>query len=734
MSKEMQIPEHWQCSKMSVVCEKIQDGTHFSPPVSKQLAAGPYPYVTAKNVRPYGLDILNITYLAEAEHRQIYQRCDPRTGDVLLVKDGVNAGDAAINTYDGEISLLSSVSMLRPRQRMLTPRFLRFFLLSPQGSGQLKGQLTGTAIKRIILRKIREMYVPIAPLNEQRRIVSKIEELFSDLDAGVAALQRARANLKRYGASVLKAAVDGSLTAEWRAKHPNVEPAAKLLERILAERRQKWEADQLAKFAAAGKQPPKNWREKYVEPESPDTTNLPQVPKGWCWATLETVTDVVGGVTKDQKKENRVGMRNVQYLRVANVQRGFLDLSEIKSLAASEQDIAQLRLMAGDLLFTEGGDRDKLGRGWVWSDEIGECIHQNHIFRARLLSHDIQAKFISHHANTFGRDWFAKAGKQTTNLASINLRVLRRFPVPIPSPSEQTKIVAILDESLSLIAAAGQAIEHGLKRAARLRQSILKDAFEGRLVAQDPADEPASVLLARLQQPGKSSAIKVASEPHKPLKLPKDVFLRRASLVSYAVRRLHRSPNFGETQLMKVAYLTQTHLKVDLQFRFQRYQFGPFDSALYRLQATAGKKAWFVTKQRPSTRQGQRAKGVTYHPGTKIDDMCRYATGYLGHKQTDLDRLLDHIAGMNTDEAELFATAYAAWNDLIIDGRPAHDDAIVAEVHGWHPEKARFTPQMICSRLRWMRQHGYVPTGHGERTQLAGQGAKRKSRRGRAGP
>lgn len=132
---------------------------------------------------------------------------------------------------------------------------------------------------------VRDLDVPIPPINEQHRIVAKIEELFSDLDAGVAALERAKANLKRYRAAVLKAAVEGKLTEAWRAEHPNIEPASKLLERILAERRQKWEADQLAKFAAAKKEPPRNWKEKYVEPTPPVTKGLPELPDEWCWSS-----------------------------------------------------------------------------------------------------------------------------------------------------------------------------------------------------------------------------------------------------------------------------------------------------------------------------------------------------------------------------------------------------------------------------------------------------------------
>ena len=143
------------------------------------------------------------------------------------------------------------------------------------------------------------------PLHEQHRIVAKIEELFSDLDAGVAALKRAKANLKRYRAAVLKAAVEGKLTEEWRAKNPPKEPAAKLLERILKERRKKWEEDQLAAYEANGKQPPKNWRDKYQEPAGPDTANLPALPEGWCWAAVEQLGDVQLGTAAFSEASHR---------------------------------------------------------------------------------------------------------------------------------------------------------------------------------------------------------------------------------------------------------------------------------------------------------------------------------------------------------------------------------------------------------------------------------------------
>jgi type I restriction enzyme S subunit len=188
----------------------------------------------------------------------------------------------------------------------------------------------------------------------------------------------------------------------------------------------------------------------------------------------------------------------VPYLRVANVQRGFLDLSGVTTIRVPPEKAEALALRPGDVLFNEGGDRDKLGRGWVWSGEIDGCIHQNHVFRARLIE-GFEPKFVSWHGNTFGRRWFEEHGRQTTNLASLNLTTLKSFPVPAPPLAEQRRIVAEVERQLSLADAMAAEIDRALKRSAVLRRSILDLAFGGRLVPQDPSDEPASVLLERIR-------------------------------------------------------------------------------------------------------------------------------------------------------------------------------------------------------------------------------------------
>ena len=187
---------------------------------------------------------------------------------------------------------------------------------------------------------LRREFLALPPVNEQIRIVEKLEELLSDLDAGVAELKAAQKKLGQYRQSLLKAAVKGALTADWREaqrKHDTPrETGAQLLQRILTERRARWEAKQRAKFADQGKTPPKDWQKKYLEPVTPDTTHLSELPQGWVWASLDMLGEIASGVAKGTKRDDSVPVREVPYLRVANVQRGFLDLSEVKTILATE--------------------------------------------------------------------------------------------------------------------------------------------------------------------------------------------------------------------------------------------------------------------------------------------------------------------------------------------------------------------------------------------------------------
>ena len=212
--------------------------------------------------------------------------------------------------------------LIRFKAMGILPRFTAYYLQSPRYWAAISENASGIAIPNVNATKLAALRIPLAPLREQHRIVARIESLFARLDNGVAALKRAQANLERYRASILKAAVEGRLTEQWRKENPPEETGEELLQRILAERRKRWEAEQLAKFEAKGKRPPRKWKAKYKEPVTPDTSGLPELPEGWCWATVDQVTAGNRTSAYGVLKPGPEVPGGIPLIRVGNIQKG----------------------------------------------------------------------------------------------------------------------------------------------------------------------------------------------------------------------------------------------------------------------------------------------------------------------------------------------------------------------------------------------------------------------------
>jgi len=212
-----------------------------------------------------------------------------------------------------------------------------------------------------------------------------------------------------------------------------------------------------------------------------DDGQLSDLPMGWTWRRLGEITSVAGGVTKDSKRQSDPAFVEVPYLRVANVQRGRLDLGKVTTIRVPASKAKALRLLYGDVLMNEGGDRDKLARGWVWEGQVEDCIHQNHVFRARIVDGAIEPKLLSWSANTIGGRWAERNGKQSVNLASISLTKIRQMPVPVPPMGVQHELVKQLEDQLQACDRLTGSLIEARARAATLRRSLLAAAFSGRL-------------------------------------------------------------------------------------------------------------------------------------------------------------------------------------------------------------------------------------------------------------
>ena len=340
-------------------------------------------------------------------------------------------------------------------------------------------------------------------------IVAKIEELFSDLDKGVESLKAARAQLKVYRQAVLKHAFEGKLTVQWREENKDkLEKPAQLLARIEQDRRAQYER-QLQEWKAAvqtreesgklGKKPPEPKKPLIMNGVPDDViAKLPKLPEGWLWVRLGDISDISGGLTKNQKRNSLP--RKMKYLRVANVYADKILSDDVYKIGVTEGEAKKVALEVGDLLIVEGnGSIEQIGRVSVWEGELPVCGHQNHLIRARLATKFVPRFFLQFLLSPLGRDLIVKEASSTSGLHTLSISKVSNLIVPVASSAEESVVVVQIEEKLERIDRALEEVDAQLAKSEALHQSILKKAFTGQLVPQDPNDEPASALLGRIK-------------------------------------------------------------------------------------------------------------------------------------------------------------------------------------------------------------------------------------------
>lgn len=357
-----------------------------------------------------------------------------KKGEILIGMDG----DFNVGKWQSEDALLNQrVCCIQSCSSLYLDDFLFYYL--PDPLKKINDATPSVTVKHLSTKTLAITPVPVPPLPEQQRIVDRIESLFAKLDEAKQKAQDALDSFETRKAAILHKAFTGELTAQWRKKH------------------------------SIGK-------------ESWETKKLSEV------STLQT------GLMKGKNYSGKTVM--LPYLRVANVQDGFLNLSEIKEIEVSEELIDRYSLKNGDVLFTEGGDYDKLGRGTVWQGQIKNCLHQNHVFVVRPQADVLSPYFLSYQAGSrYGKQYFLKCSKQTTNLASINSTQLKGFPVLMPTIEEQAQIVLLIDDLLAKEQQAKEAAEGVLDQIDLIKKAILARAFRGELGTNNPSEESAAELV-----------------------------------------------------------------------------------------------------------------------------------------------------------------------------------------------------------------------------------------------
>jgi type I restriction enzyme S subunit len=435
-----------------------------------------------------------------------------KRGDILVARMPDPLGRACIFPLEGEGKYVTvvDVCIIRTGSVEIDRNFLMFLINSTDIRSKISALQSGSTRKRISRKNLSKVELPIAPLNEQKRIVAKIEELFSELDNGIAALKTAREKLKLYRQAVLKHAFEGKLTAQWREENKDkLETPEQLLARIQKEREARYQ-QQLEEWKAAVKA----WEEKGKEGKKPGKPTLPkdseldadlapitlwELPLGWRWFKLCALfqKSPQNGLYKPASYYGS----GCQIIRIDDFYDGsIVNSKKIKRLSVTDDEICAYGLQIGDLIINRVNSIEYLGKSALVRKLNEPTVFESNIMRCSLIGGSVSNEYVTLYLNSVsGRKELCKNAKHAVNQASINQTDVGNAFVPLCSIEEQKLIVQEVSRKVDAIDRTLIDIDLQLRKAETLRQSILKKAFSGQLVPQDPNDEPASELLARIQ-------------------------------------------------------------------------------------------------------------------------------------------------------------------------------------------------------------------------------------------
>jgi len=454
---------NWPTKKLADLALKVGSG---STPRGGEAVYKPSgtPLIRSMNVHFGGFRADGLAYLDEFEAGKL-DHVTVEPNDVLLNITGASIGRVTMApTCMAKARVNQHVCIIRPTAE-LHPSFLAEFLASPDQQARVMNVQVGATRQALTKAMILDWDVPVPPLDEQHRIVAEIEKQFTRLEAGVAALRRVQANLKRYRAAVLKAACEGRLVpteAELaRQSGRTYETGAQLLAHILTERRQKWTG-----------------RGKYREPATPDTANLPSLPEGWTWASVEQLGDVQLG--RQRSPRNVSKNYSTKYIRAANITERGIDVSDMLEMEFSPAERERFALRDGDIVLSEAsGSPSQVGKPAVWRSEISLCCFQNTVLRFSPVVLGARYALV-----TFQHFYVNGVFAQVAGGVGINHLGAEKFsviPFPLPPLAEQERIVAEVERRLSVVEELQAVVSVNLQRATHLRQSILDKAFKGEL-------------------------------------------------------------------------------------------------------------------------------------------------------------------------------------------------------------------------------------------------------------
>lgn len=565
-----------------------------------------------------------------------------RKGDFVINSRSDRRGSCGISQYDGSCSLINTV--LRPRREMSNVYFSFVFrsdLFADEfyrwGNG-IVDDLWSTkwsSMKRI--------YIPFPPLDVQRQIAAYLDTKCAKIDAIIARQQQVIEKLKAYKLSVITEVVTKGLNSDVPMKDSGIE-----------------------------------W--------------IGTVPSAWRIGQLKYFATVRSGITLGKKYPKGAELVEVPYLRVANVQGEYVDLTDVAHILVLPVEAEKYQLHKGELLMTEGGDRDKLGRGCVWNGEIEPCLHQNHVYAVTTDPQHLSVHFLDYMTTSaVARNYFDYTAKKTTNLASTNATTILQFRFPIPPVEEQLAIVEYLKQICQRtdhVIAQHSAI---IDKLTECKKSLIYEIVTGkREIKEDLSSATSVVVLAPA--------------------LIAELREKRAALMVRFIDGLG-DKNKGRTQIQKCMSLAEGLIDLQLGIQLVRQHYGPYDEDIQTYEQIMAEHEW--------VNHAKKKGRIQYTRGKRFQEYHSVYQRFFGDYDCEIQRIIDFVKPIkHTSEIGRMATLFAAWNDFILDGIPNPTDAqIISEVRSnWTDNKANTPVETWQDSLNKLRAAGMVPHGYGRHT------------------
>jgi len=585
---------------------------------------------------------------------------------------------------------------------------------------------TGLTVKGIRVEELLNIAFPLPPLAEQHRIVAKVDELMALCDRLEAAQAERESRRDRLVASslnrlnngadaeafrdharfnfnhlpslttkpehiqllrqtILNLAVLGKLTADWRDRHGELGDASNLLAK-LEQRHEKAGGHRHGNAAAAT--------------EEAHDLNVGELPQSWRITDLRTAVCPDRPITYGILMPGPDTPDGIQYVRVADFPKDRINLATIRRTTKEiENNYARARLRTGDILLSIRGT---VGRVCVVPPELQDGnITQD---TARLSIQDVLHRdFVM---------WFLRSSitqqrmqncSKGVAVRGINIGDVRALQLPVPPLAEQQHIVAKVEELMALCDRLETQLTITHTETRRLLEAVLHDTLRQAPSTDVPVATNSSQKLARVH-----TTTATTGHPNK--------HFARTLLSAEIVHQLHAEPTFGRIKHQKILHLCEHIAQIqEVSGEYYRQVAGPLDNRLiYTVETALKKQRWYEEYRRPQYGHG-------YRPLEKAGGHLKYLERYWPDKLPVIRRLIDIMRTWDTDRCEMFATVYAAWNDLLIWKRDPSDEAILAEVLGrWHERKKRFSEMQWREVITWIRGKGFIPVGFGRPTkQLA---------------